>query len=199
MSERSPHRRPQTFRLDDPGVVVMDPDEHGGLARGAVRVTPEPDPALLPVPIDAPLLPARRGFRWGALFWTALGGLVLLGLGLSVTHLIEDLFARNEELGFVGLVCAGVAALALFVIIARETLALTRLATIEKLHLRAAEVLISDDRAASRTIVQELLTIAHQNPQLARARATLQNHADDIIDGADMITLAEREMMTPLD
>jgi putative membrane protein len=105
MSERSPHRRPQTFKLDDPGVVVMDADEHGRLARGTVRVTPESDPALLPVPIDAPLVPVRRGFRWGTLFWTALAGLVLLGLGLSVTHLIEDLFARNQELGFVGLAC----------------------------------------------------------------------------------------------
>ena len=41
--------------------------------------------------------------------------------------------------------------------------------------------------------------LAHQNPQLARARATLQGHADDIIDGADLIRLAERELMTPLD
>src|SRR6201996_2424014 len=149
MSVPSPHRRPQTFKLDDPGVVVMDADEHGRLARGAVRVTPEPDPALLPVPIDAPLLPARRGFRWGTVFWTSLGGLVLLGLGLSVTHLIEDLFARNEELGFVGLACAAVASLALFVIIVREVIGLARLAAIEKLHLRAVEVLANDDRPAS--------------------------------------------------
>lgn len=54
MSERS-HRRPQTFRLDDPAVVVMDPDEHARPSRGTVRVTPEPDPALTPVPIDTPL------------------------------------------------------------------------------------------------------------------------------------------------
>ena len=47
--------------------------------------------------------------------------------------------------------------------------------------------------------MQDLLKLAHQNPQLARARAALQNHADDIIDGADMIRLAERELMTPLD
>ena len=47
--------------------------------------------------------------------------------------------------------------------------------------------------------MQDLLKIAHQNPQLARARATLQSHADDIIDGADLIRLAERELMTPLD
>jgi putative membrane protein len=76
---------------------------------------------------------------------------------------------------------------------------LARLATIEKLHLRATEVLLSDDRAASRAIVGDLLRLAHQNPQLARARTALQGHADDIIDGADMIKLAERELMSPLD
>jgi hypothetical protein len=44
-----------------------------------------------------------------------------------------------------------------------------------------------------------VLRLEHQNPQLARARATLQGHTDDIIDGADLIRLAERELMTPLD
>ena len=91
------------------------------------------------------------------------------------------------------------ALLALIVIIAREAFSLARLAAIEKLHRRAAEALLSDDRAASRTIVQDLLRIAHGNPQLARARTTLVNHVDDIIDGADLIRLAERELMTPLD
>jgi putative membrane protein len=199
MSERSPHRKPATFKLDDPGVVVIDPEDASRPARGTVHVTPEADPALLPVPIEAPIIPARRGFRWGTLFWAATGGLVLLGLGLGVTRLIEDLFARSEGLGFVGLGFAGAAALAFAVVVAREALGLARLATIEKLHLRASAVLASDDRAESRVIVQDLLKLAHQNPHLARARAALQNHAGDIIDGADMIRLAERELMTPLD
>lgn len=197
MSERP--RKPATFKLDDPGVVVMDADETGRPARGTVRVTPEADPALLPVPVEAPLLPVRRGFPWGAVFWSAVGGLVLLGLGLSVTQLIENLFTRSEGLGFLGLGFALAAALALVIVAAREALGLARLATIEKLHLRAAEVLLSDDRKESRAIVQELIKLAHQNPHLARPRAALQSHADDIIDGADMIRLAERELMTPLD
>ena len=199
MSEKTPHRRPQTFKLGDPGVFVMDADDTGRLARGTVRITPEADPALLPVPIDTPLVPVQRGFRWGAMFWAAAGGLVLLGLGLGVVNLIEDLFARNESLGFLGIGFAVAATLALTVVIGREAFGLMRLATIEKLHLRAAEVLASDDRAASRAIVNDLLNLAHQNPQLARARAALQGHADDIIDGADMIKLAERELMSPLD
>ena len=199
MSERPPHRRPATFKLDDPAVIVMDPDDASRPSRGTVHITPETDPALLPVPIEAPALPVQRGFRWGAVFWTAICGLVLLGTGLGVTHLIEDLFARSEGLGLLGLAFAFVATLALVVVSAREALGLARLATIEKLHQRAAAVLLSDDRTESRAIMQDLLKVAHQNPQLARARATLIGHADDIIDGADLIRLAERELMTPLD
>jgi putative membrane protein len=198
MSERSNHRRPVTFKLDDPSVIVMDPDDSSRPSRGTVHITPEADPALLPVPIEAPILP-RRGFRWGAVFWTALSGLILLGVGLGITGLIEDLFARSESLGFLGLAFAAAAALALSVVVGREIFGLARLAVIEKLHQRAAAALLSDDRSESRTIVHDLLRLAHQNPQLARARATLQGHTDDIIDGADLIRLAERELMTPLD
>jgi putative membrane protein len=199
MSERSHHRRPATFKLDDPGVIMMDPDDSSRPSRGTVHVTPEADPALLPVLLEAPVIPARRGFLWGTVFWAAIGGLVLLAIGLGVTRLIEDLFARSEGLGFLGLTFAAAAALALAIVVAREAFGLARLATIEKLHLRAAAVLVSDHRAQSRTIVQDLIKLAHQNPHLAQARAALQGHADDIIDGADMIRLAERELMTPLD
>jgi putative membrane protein len=197
MSDRPKQRRPATFRLDDPSVVVMDTDDAGKPARGTVQITPEPDPQL-PVPIEPPSVP-RRAFGWGTLFWTGVAGMVLLGLGLGVTHLIEDLFARSESLGFVGIFFTAAAAFALGVITLRELTALVRLATIEKLHARAASVLISDDRDESRAILRDLLKIAHQNPQLARARNALTSHADDIIDGADMIKLAERELMSPLD
>jgi putative membrane protein len=199
MSDRPPHRRPATFKLDDPHVVVMEPGDPGRPSRGTVHITREADPASLPVPIEQPVVPPRRGLSWGTLFWSALGGLVLLGTGLGVVNLVEDLFARSEGFGFLGLALALLALLALIVIVAREAFSLARLAAIEKLHRRAADALLSDDRAESRTIVQDLLRIAHGNPQLARARTALANHADDIIDGADLIRLAERELMTPLD
>lgn len=197
MSEKSQLRKPQTFRLDDPAVVVVDQDEAGRPARGMVQITPEAEPAL-PIAVEVPVR-ERRGLRWGAIFWTALAGLVLLGLGLSVTQLIEGLFARSESLGLLGLAFAVVATVALAVVTAHEMFGLMRLSAIEKLHARAAAVLLSDDRAESRRIVRDLLRIAHQNPHLARARVALLGHVDDIIDGADMIRLAERELMTPLD
>ena len=48
-------------------------------------------------------------------------------------------------------------------------------------------------------MVRDLVKLAHDNPHLARARAALRSHGSDIIDGADMVRLAERELMTPLD
>jgi len=198
MNDRSKQRRPATFRLDDPAVTVIDADNTGKAARGAVQITPEPDVAQLPVPVDAPAA-WRRAFGWGTVFWTGVAGMVLLGLGLGVTHLIEDLFARSESLGVLGIGFTAVAAFALLVITLRELMALARLATIEKLHARAAAVLFSDDRGESRVILKDLLKIAHEKPRLARARTALASHADEIIDGADLIKLAERELMTPLD
>jgi putative membrane protein len=198
MSERAKHRRPVTFRLDDPDVVVTDAEDAGRPGRGTIQITPEAEPAQLPVPLEIPAVP-RRGFGWSAMFWAAVAGLVLLGLGLGVVGFIEDLFARGESLGIVGLALALAAALAFSVVAARELLALARLAEIEKLHRRASAVLVSDDRNEGQAIVKDLVRLAHQNPQLARARTELQGHVSDIIDGADLIRLAERELMTPLD
>src|ERR1700759_3556634 len=197
MIDRSKPRKPATFRLDDANVVLVDTDEAGRSARGTVQIAPEIEPQL-PVPIEALAVPRRR-FGWGTLFWSAVAGLVLLGLGLGTVSLIEDLFARSEGLGLLGIALTAAAALALGVITLRELTALVRLATIEKLHARAGAVLISDDRDESRAILRDLLKLAHQNPRLARARNALASHAEDIIDGADMIKLAERELMSPLD
>lgn len=199
MSERAPYRRPATFKLDDANVVVTDPDEESRPSRGTIHVTPEIEAPQLPVALEPSIVPTQRRFRWGALFWGAVGGLALLGVGLGVTQLIEGLFARSDSMGVLGLALTSIAIVSFLVIGVREAAGLMRLATIEHLHRRAADVIASDDRNESRAVLRDLLKIAHQNPHLARARATLTHHAGDIIDGADMIRLAERELMSPLD
>jgi putative membrane protein len=74
-----------------------------------------------------------------------------------------------------------------------------RLETIERLHERANAALLNDQRGDSDAVVRDLLKLAIENPHLAHGRARLADHSRDIIDGADMIRLAERELMGPLD
>lgn len=190
-------RKPAAFRLDDPSVTVTTLQDDGRASAGNVRVMTEDDAFDAPVPMAPP--PARKGFGWAALFWSALGGLMSLGLGLAVTRLVEDLFARSTALGWFGATLAALAGLALFVVVGRELFGLFRLAKIEKLHARASEILVSDDRNAARDVAAELVRLARENPRLARGRTVLTQHVDDIIDGADLIRLAERELMAPLD
>ena len=80
MSERPRHRRPATFKLDDPSVIVIDPDEaEPPVARHGPRHAGSRSALLAGADRGADCCPRNRGFRWGTLFWTALGGLVLLG------------------------------------------------------------------------------------------------------------------------
>ncbi|MCL2715450.1 MAG: YcjF family protein [Alphaproteobacteria bacterium] len=197
MSEHSQARRPVTFRLSDPGVIVSETDASPLLSHATVRITPEPDPATLPVPLPVP--PRPPALSWGVLFWGGVAGLVLLGTGLGVVNLINDLFAHSRSLGFLGVGLAALTAAALGAIVSREAFALMRLAAIEKLRERATAVLASDSHAESRAVVQDLLKLSRHNPQLARPRAALSHHSSEIIDGADLIRLAERELMGPLD
>jgi len=180
-------RRPAAFRLDDPQVAVAPPEPGDDAARAARRGA------------QVVVTPPRKRFAWAAVFWSALGGLTLLGLGLAVTRLIEDLAARSVALGGVGLMLAIVAALALVAILTREAIGLARLAAVEKLHARAEQVIAADDREAARALVRELIAVVAGEPRLARGRAMIAGHLDDIIDGADLVQLAERELMGPLD
>jgi putative membrane protein len=179
MSQRT--RRPAVFRFDDPAVVTAAAPVAAPLAE--VAGPPEP----------------KASAPWAAMFWIGVFGLAVLATGLAVVNLIEELASRAAWLGGAGLLLAVVAGVALLAIIAREAVGLARLGAIENLHARAVAILASDEHTAGRALVRDLLTLTRRMPRLARARARLQGHLDDIIDGGDLIRLAERELMGPLD
>jgi putative membrane protein len=185
-------QKPAVFAPDDPHVVVAEPSDD--LAWIDLRIADE-----AAVPALAPAEPRRSRWSWRSLFWWSAGGLISLGLGLAVTTLIEDLFARFPPLGWFGLVLAAVAVIALLAILIREIRGLSRLATIENLRQRATAVIASDDLTDGRAVVRDLIALEGHSAQLARARTRLESHLGDIIDGAGLVQLAERELMTPLD
>ncbi|MEX2036938.1 MAG: TIGR01620 family protein [Xanthobacteraceae bacterium] len=187
-------RKPAIFSVDDPRLVVAEPEDTQRAAVGAMAIAETPSERMR----STPALPVRR-MRWGALFWSALSGLILLGLGVAVTRFIEELFARTPWLGAIGLVLALLAGSALLVLIVREAIGLARLATVGSLRGRAAAIIESDDRNRGRALLADMLSLTRQIPQLARARTQLEGHRADIIDGRDLVRLAERELMAPLD
>jgi putative membrane protein len=185
-------RKPAVFRVDDPRLVVAEAEPAPQPAIEALTAEPVGD-------LPAVIAPRKRRLPWGALFWSAATGLVLMALGLAVTSLIEDLAARSPWLGAAGLALGGIAGLALLVVVLRELIGLWRLSTVEALRERALAVIGSDDRDGGLALVADLLSLTRRIPRLARGRARLEHHRADIIDGRDLVRLAERELMSPLD
>ncbi|MEI8151974.1 MAG: TIGR01620 family protein [Hyphomicrobiales bacterium] len=186
-------RKPAVFAVDDPRLVVADMGEAQRTPANPVVVTDIANELVTVAP------PAGRRLPWGTLFWSAMSGLVLMALGLAVTHLVEDLYARAPWLGALGFALAFIAALALMGVILREIFGLARLTTVEALRQRALAVIESDDRDGGRALVTDMLSLTKRIPRLARGRARLADHRGDIIDGRDLVRLAERELMSPLD
>src|SRR4051812_868170 len=185
-------RKPAIFSVDDPRLVIARPEEAQRPPRETIAEAPADN-------LPAVMTPRKRRIPWGTLFWSALSGLVLLALGLAVTNLVEDLYARAPWLGAIGLALALLAGLALLVVMLREIIGLARLSTVESLRQRALSIIESDDREGGRVLMTDMLSLTKRIPRLARARARLEQHGADIIDGRDLIRLAERELMSPLD
>jgi putative membrane protein len=188
--------RPRAFRLDDEKVVVDD------------RPTPIP-PEAKPPPLDETELEieaaqqAGVARRWrprlSGLVWSGLGGLVSLGLGLWVSDLIEGLWAKAQALGWLGLAFAALLLAGLAGVAAREIIALTRQRRIADLHADLARAHAADDRPLARASVGRLIALYATRPETARARQDVRRAMAEIIDGRDLVEIAERALVKPLD
>ncbi len=199
---------PRAFRLDDPNIVFSAGEADAGKPpKGGVVVTQDDDEAVFDSPLGdireiaaAPSpIARRRAFGWATLFWGALSGLFTLWLVTAVEGFVADLLLRNPVLGLIALAFAVLAVLALLALATREVRSILRAKGIEALKARADAVLATDDRDEGRAVLADLTTLYATRPDTARARGRLAETADDIIDGADLIRLAERELMVTLD
>ncbi len=181
----SPARRPRALR---PEIAIAIPE--------AVDVFDEPDIAVAEPPL--PVAPRKKSLL-GAIFAGSLGILVSLAVGLWTDRLIRDLFERAPWLGWLAAAVAAVAAVALLIILAREFIAIGRLAEVEKLQRKALDAIAGNDPKAGRAVVEELSAFVAGKPETAAGRRALAELKDDIVDGGDLVRLAEAEILAPLD
>jgi putative membrane protein len=149
--------------------------------------------------VPPPPVPRRRRSRLGRIFLSALGAIVSLAVGLWIDALIRNLFSRADWLGWTAVAVVAVALLSLLLIVARELVALRRLASVEKMRRRAVDAATRNDQPAARLLVDELSQYVSGKPETAAGRRMLAELRDDVIDGGDLIRLAETELLAPLD
>ena len=205
-------RKPSAFRIepDAPKPGRTEPPAQSSVRRPRAVKAGEP---VVVVPADfdvfdaldeataapAPAVPPRRRSRLLRIFLSALGILLSLAVGLWLDRLIRDLFTRADWLGWTAVGVAAIAVLSLIFLVTRELVALRRLASVEKMRARAIEIEARNDSRAARRLVDDLAQFVSARPETAAGRRTLADLKDDIIDGTDLLRLAETELLSPLD
>jgi putative membrane protein len=196
MSEPRPRPRPRAFRLDDAHIVIEPQTEP--IPSSVVAAPLDEDEREIEIAQQRGML-ARLRPSLAALFWSGLGGLVSLGVGLWSAEMIESLFARAPALGWFAAALGAIAALALIAILAREIVAILRQSRIARLHADLAQARGRDDGVAARLLIGRLVALYARRPETAAARAETSEAARAIIDGRDLIDIAERALLRPLD
>jgi putative membrane protein len=193
MSE--PRRRPpQVFDVGDPAIVkeVEPPPEPSALATAAGDSAGAPE-------TEAPgsVLNARAG--WGALLIGALTALAGLAFSLWLTSFLSHALARQDWVGWTAWGLAAIALFAAAMIVLREMFGLMRLNRLAHLRRDADAALKTRDAKAERQVLRRLRSTFSGRPDLAWGMARLKEHEDDVRDPGDLLALADRELMSPLD
>lgn len=187
-----PKRAPQAFEVTDPAVIT------------------EPQPPDIPIPAMQPRekasaapasAEAARSFKfgWGTVLIGALTGLAGLAAGIAFTRAISAVLERDDWIGITGWSLLALAMLAAAVIILRELLGLMRLGRLAQLRREAETVLRAPDARAEKSVVRRIRAILGNKPDLAWAAARFAEHENDVRDPGDLIKLADRELIAPLD
>jgi putative membrane protein len=143
--------------------------------------------------------PRRRGLRWGAVALSTGGALVALSLALTLDSLVRALFAWVSWLGWIGIALAAAFLVAISVIVGRELAGLFRLKQLARLRLQSDEAALGNDRDAAVATLRSLIALYGDRPDTARGRRLVAGNLGEIIDGRDLLSLAERDLIAPLD
>ncbi|WP_363348088.1 TIGR01620 family protein [Methylocystis echinoides] len=205
--ERNPERRPRprAFRLSGDETVTSKPapeviePEVDVFAEAVELVEGAPGGEAAVAEARAKGVLDRFILSPGGMFLSALSGLLTLAVSVWAWNLVEDLFRHSTLLGTIGLALAIAALFAALVFLAREARSIMLQNRVAKLHAALAQARAANDADAARVHVKELCALYERRPDLARARALMGDYGKQIIDGKDLIDLAERNLVAPLD
>lgn len=187
-------KAPRAIRLDPAGTgpaVAADLREHD------VAIRPESEPIDAAEPVTVPVV--RRRWSWGSLFVAGLSGFLTLSIGVWAERTIVSLMNESPVLGYAALAFAGLAALALLVMLGRVLRDILRERKGEALRLRATAALAGSSLTEAQAVAAELGRLYASRADTARGRALLADSLPQLFAARDVLTVAERSLMAPLD
>lgn len=203
-TERKPTspRAPRVFTLDDPALEkpATDPVEQPITSRARAAGNNETTqgrarPQLRPLSTND----LKRGLRWGSILFSAMMSLATLAAGLWFTRFVSVAVERNDWLGWVATVLFTTIAVALCVLVLREVIGFSRLAKLSKLRKTLTALTANPDLKTEKQSVRDLASHYANRPDAAWGLARLNDHANDVLAPGELLRLADREVLAPID
>jgi len=164
-----------------------------------------------PVPDAAPDLPqgravqgaaailSRRPSRLTRWFWAAAAALIGAVVSVAAWDFVTDLLARWPLIGWAVTILVAVMLVLGLLIALREFLALGRLRRVDGLRREADRALADDDAAIARGVADRLVRFYRDRDALDWGRARLAERVPEQVDAVAILSLAEDELLAPLD
>jgi putative membrane protein len=194
MSTPAPERRPQVFAADDPAIIEdAQPADlrDGDRAEAAMPAQPLSRPTLYEL--------GQRGLRWGTLLVSALAGAAFLGACAWFARLVSAALTRDDWIGWAVLGLLLVAAFATLMMLLRELIGFARLARLNRLRGDIDKAITDKNAKRERMAAMRLAALYARRPELRWSVRRFREHARDVHDAGELLALAEREIMQPLD
>lgn len=180
-------RKPRA--ITKPVEMVMQPDNAVDNAyQDLDQLTPEPM-----------AYHKKTTFGWGRLAIWAFSTLFAISIGLAIDGLIRNLFSRSDWLGWTAMGITALGVLALLVMLIKELFGIYRLSNLEKIRRSAESANHNNDLKAANVVIGKLLNLFQHRPDTAHGRALLKDHQNAIMSGRELLGLAERDLLSPLD
>ncbi len=193
------HRRPRAIPLPADIEARGTPRKSAGRRPGAAQQFDYAETIDIDTETAPPAIAARKRWPWATVFLSALGGLAGLAIAIAIDDFVRATFARNDWLGWAATALAALTALALLALVLRELATLLRQRAVRHLRERSRQAHDDDDVRQARRVVTELQSFYSRRADQARGRNAVASHVESVFDGADLIVLCERELMSPLD
>jgi len=197
MSAAPEPRKPRVFAPDDPALI-----EEPAAAAGADAAPGDPaaatasaDPTVRPTLADL----GRRGLRWGTILIATLAGAALLGAGAWFARLVSAALVRDDWVGWTTLVLLLTAGVATLMLGLREIVGFSRLARLHRVKAEAAAAIRERDQKRERKAALRLAGLYARRPELAWSVRRFREHARDVHDAGELLALADRDLLAPLD
>ncbi|WP_349038207.1 TIGR01620 family protein [Pseudotabrizicola sp. 4114] len=166
----------------DPSTAAPVPDD-----------LPQGQAMQLAARIRAPRSPLARFALW------AFTAFFTFALSVAGYDFVTDLFARNALLGWVAGVLLVLALLAAVLLAGREWSAYMRLMRLDHLRQAAITARQTADLKSARRTVASLVSLYAARPDTAWGRARLAEREAEVLDADALLSLAEAELLPPLD